>query len=178
MKMPDHLPTLLHLASDNGLRAAACDLINGDREAGVLLEPLLDANDLTDVAVGAIDLLLAEIDWRSHWVAYGTPQVIAAKRIRIAASLTGLLLPPVVIDYDRRYALVPDDGGYLPHADEILRLLREAEQRLRAYLAEHDRGEWVDANAVAGAVADIHDSARMLNALLAVGGIESYMDRV
>jgi hypothetical protein len=175
--IPDHLPTLLTLAADSGgLTISACELITSTSEAGLLDSPLREARDLTATTVAATYLLVAEIDWRSIRVMNGLPQIKAAKRVRIAAALVGLLLPPVRRDEDARYALVPDADGYLPTADEVLTGLHQAAQRVETYLDEHTLGEWVDPSALAGAVADVHDAARMLVALLECGGSVSLMD--
>ena len=74
---PDQMPTLLDLAAENDPDPSICDLATDTAtdtsEAGTLNGPARDATDLTEVAVTAIDLLLAEVDWRGIHVLNVTP---------------------------------------------------------------------------------------------------------
>lgn len=170
----DPLTLLFHLAADSDLGMAASDAIHSPAEAGILDTPLRDAGDLTSVQVAALDLLLHETAMRTLRPNFDANR--AMRRVRVAAAITGVLMPPVQTDSDGRYAATLDIDGNLPTVDDYLPDLRQAEQRLAAYRADHDRGEWVDPNAVAGAVADLHDTTRTLVAVMEVGGKPSLVE--
>lgn len=168
--------TLFHLAVECDLGLAASDIIRTRRQAGLLHGPLRDSFDVSDIAVTATSLLLKEVQRRSLRVWDAMPQAVAAERVRICAGLAGLHLPPVRIDSQGRFAVTLDHNGNLPCTDWlVMRLNREAE-RARNYLDSIDTGEWVDPNALAGAVADIHDTALMIVTVLAVGGPLAQME--
>ena len=163
----DPLTQLLDLAHDLGHELCVGCLATDLREAGALTDPLRDSGDLSPLATAACELLLTETAISSPTGAdlddSTGPSLI---RLRVAARLTGLLLPPALIDVYSRYAIELGPDGVLPDVTEFEPLLRAAVGRLQAYLDEHDTGGWVDPNAVAGAVADIHDAARALEALI------------
>jgi len=163
----DPIELLLDLAADHGLELCAHCLAENTEEAGELQGPLDDAGDLTGVEIAACELLLRVAFISRVLVARGhLGQHQLALRIRVAARITSLLIPPVMWDHEGRYVLAADADGYLPHAEGAELGLSRAEDRLRDYVREHDAGEWVDPHAVAGAVADLHDAARLLHALL------------
>jgi hypothetical protein len=68
------------------------------------------------------------------------------------------VLPPVLGDVFGRFTFTLDDAGHLPRRTDLLWVVAEHTKAAAAYLGEHDAGDWVDPNAVAGAVADICDS--------------------
>jgi hypothetical protein len=75
------------------------------------------------------------------------------------ARIASLLLPPVMDDWDDRWTLTPEDD--LAGAEYLWVMIDRLADRVAAYLAEHDEGDWTDPNSLAGAAADLHDCARL-----------------
>jgi hypothetical protein len=137
-----------------------CCVYNRTGQAGTLAAPPRDSGDLDGYAATACDLLLQDAHLGDMYVYNGefTPAQVAT-RLRVMAYVASVLVPPAVEDYDRRFTLEVDEDGYLPPLDDLTWTLTLAVTELRSYLADYDAGPWVDPNAVAGAVVDLHDAA-------------------
>lgn len=138
-----------------------CLLLQEPAEAGTedKLLPAHELGDLSSEAPGGLDLLLGMADTRQLLVLQGADVDVVARRIRLAARLVGMLLPAALQDVHDRFTVTLDDVGLLPDpgcADLLLCLVPMA---LRCCLCQRDAGAWVDPNAVADAVADVHDAA-------------------
>lgn len=129
-------------------------------QAGTLAAPPRDSGDLSQYASAACSVVLEEAYGRDFYLSQGllTPLAVAT-RMRMIAYVASTLLPAVVEDYDGCYTLVLRDDGVFAPLYTLNDALAFAVTRLTGYLAEHDAGAWVDPNAVAGAVVDIHDAA-------------------
>lgn len=68
----------------------------------------------------------------------------------------------MVTDYAGRYTLTLDEDGYLPDLGALEVRVTLAAISLRGYLTDHDNGQWIDPNALAGTVVDVHDAALAL----------------
>lgn len=156
----DLLDMIFDLADMAGRPQCFDCVYNRTGEAGTLDVPPRDSGDLDPYAVAACDLLLRDADLRSIYIETQTlTPALAVTRLRIVAYVASVLMPPVVEDYEGRYAVVPDEDGFLPDLDLLDLTLSIAVTRLRSYLSGYDSGQWVDPNAVAGAVVDVHDAA-------------------
>jgi hypothetical protein len=161
----DPLVQAARLAADYGLRLDPYALADSTAEAGTLRRPERSEHDLSRQGVAACDLLLRETARSAPLCGDGGPDLDAVLRLRMLARIVSMLLPPVVGDYAGRYSLRPGPSGYIPDAFDLDVEVRQHAARLAAYIAEHDAGEWVDPYAVAGAVADLHDTVRLMEAL-------------
>ena len=78
------------------------------------------------------------------------------------------MLPAQIIDHQDRYTITVNQDGSLPHPWAMQTILDRHLRDLVQYLREHDAGQYVDINALAGEVANVHDAALMLEAALAL----------
>jgi hypothetical protein len=162
----DPIVIALDLARAAGVEVCIDCLAASTDQAGTLPRPPRDSGVLTTSQAAAIDTVLNQDSWRWVYDVHGVCSPgVAVKRLRMVAWLASRVLPPVVVDYDGRYALGLGEDGAWPSVEAEERALRHELETLRAYLREHDSGSWVDPNAVAGALADVHDGARLLEAL-------------
>ena len=138
-------------------------------QAGTLATPPRDSGILSDQDAYVIDAVLRQFDWLSHYeIEDVCSRYQGCRRVQLVAAVAAHLLPPVVWDYEGRYSVTISDDGFLPFLQDVERTLHAHVARLREYLMDHDAGAWVDPNAVAGEVANVHDAARMLCVLLEV----------
>lgn len=164
---PDPLDIALCIAARRGLDLCLNCLAVSTEEAGVLDAPLRDSGDLDSDDVAILDTLLREyrlgddLCYTGQWTA-----MQAVVRLRIVARIASLVLPPCVHDYEGRFAVVLDEDGHLPNLIDAQNTLSLHVRRLEGYLAEHDSGEWIDPNVIAGQVANVHDAARAAEVLL------------
>lgn len=162
------LNQLLQLAADAGRPLCLCCLIESTDQAGSYERAPSDEDgrDLSSVQVAAVELLLREASMRRIRVLDGLDHDGAARRVRVAAQITSQLLPPTTVDLQGRFAVTLDDDGHLPEPADLEYQLEAAVSALRYYVDEHDQGRWVSPDEVSGAVADLHDSARVLTTVL------------
>lgn len=124
---------LQHLAADPG-PAGVPDLLPHD------------GTELTSVGAAACELLATETLFAAETSARTDRPWADAARLRLLARLTGLLLPDVQA---RNVPATPCDVRI------ALLLARAPATALLEQLGEHDRGEWVDPQVLAGLVADL-----------------------
>jgi hypothetical protein len=161
----DPLTVLLDLLADHGVDLDPDVLQANTSPAGHLPRPLRDSGDLTACQIGACERLLDAVHLRRYLLGRGHGAATGLTYLMACARATGLLLPPAMADWAGRYQLVPDADGHLPHLQDLEDDLARAADTLTGYLREHDADQWVDPNAVAGAVADVLDAARVVLAL-------------
>jgi hypothetical protein len=156
----DNLDAAIDLAADLGLEFCPGCLAADMSPSGAATEPPCDSGDLEPVAVAMLELLLGEVAYmnRVHAVSGNDHLEATASRVAALARLTLAVLPPVLGDAFGRFTLTLDDAGHLPSRIDLLWVVAQHTTAAAAYLGEHDAGEWVDPNGVAGAVADICDS--------------------
>lgn len=106
-------------------------------------------DDLTPLAATALSVLLAEVDAWS-W-APEEQRRRCSPRVLVTCRMALTVLPAPLDHLHGEYALVTPEG-WVNH----VRVLDAAEQ-LREVVAEHDRGDWVEAVRAAGCVADVFD---------------------
>lgn len=174
----DPITLALAFATRRGLDVCLDCLAVNTEQAGVLDAPPRDSGDLASAAAAMIDTLLHEhrlgryLTYTGEW----TP-LQAAMRLRIVAKIASLVLPPCVYDNERRFAVALDDeDGHLPNVMGAQIDVERLVMRLERYLAEHDAGEWIDPNALAGEVANVHAAARVIEVLLALTGSPDEVD--
>jgi hypothetical protein len=156
----DNLDAAIELAADLGLEFCPGCLAGDLTPAGAATEPPCDSGDLEPVAAAMLELLLGEVGHmdRVHAVHGNDLLETTASRVAALARLTLAVLPPVLGDVFGRFTLTLDNDGHLPRRTDLLWIVAQHTKVAAAYLGEHDAGDWVDPNAVAGAVADICDS--------------------
>jgi hypothetical protein len=174
---PDPIDIAFAIAARRGLDLCLDCLAVSTDEAGVLDAPPRDSGDLDSDDVAMIDTLLREhrlgrsLTNSGDWTA-----MQAATRLRVVARIASLVLPPCVYDYEDRFAVRLDEDGHLPDVtgaqNDVLGYL----MRVEDYLAEHDSGQWIDPNALAGEVANVHDAVRMVETLLDLTGTHDTAD--
>jgi hypothetical protein len=131
--------------------------------AGTFDQPIRLAGELSPHQVALIDLLLNDIGLCEVLVVTGQVAAgVAAVRLRGLAKLVVTVMPAVVEDLVGRFGVLLNDDDAVPSLYGYERAVTLAAQALRGYLHDHDRGEWVDPYAMAGAVADLHDALRDL----------------
>ena len=159
------LDQLLTLAAEAGKEQCLSCLVRRPEDAGQIDTPPRDSGDLLDTpsGVAAVELLLAEV--KQVHSADGPSPSVGVVRIRLAAYLASLQLPPAVSCEQDSYAYLEEHNEVLP-GFESLEALEYLEPRLEAALrgltlalASHDQGVWVDPNGVASYVVDVHDAA-------------------
>ena len=161
----DTLDMIFDLAADAGVPQCLCCVMKRTGQAGTLDGAPRDSGDLLDMpaTVAAAQLVFTEAQDRGTFVYTGElSAAVAVKRLRMVAYVASRIMPPVIYDYDARYALQPLSDGFLPIREELDSTLSRTVTAMAAYLASHDDGDWIDPNALAGAVTDLHDAAHML----------------
>lgn len=156
----DLIDTIFDLADLAGKPQCIGCVYDRTGQAGTLDALPRDSGDLDPYAAAACDVLVRDADSRDTYLYTGMlTEARVATRLRIVAYVASVLVPPVVEDYDRRYTLDTDEDGWLPSLGTLEWAVSAAVIQLRCYLAEHDAGQWVDPNAIAGAVVNLHDAA-------------------
>lgn len=156
----DLLDLIFDLAQMAGKPQCFHCVYNRTGQAGTLAAPPRDSGDLNEYGSTACRIVLEEAGRREfhRYMGVLTPLAVAT-RMRMIACVASTLVPAVVEDYDGRYALGLWDDGVLAPLCTLDDALSFAVTRLTTYLTELGAGDWVDPNAVAGAVVDVHDAA-------------------
>lgn len=166
----DPLHITLVIADRRGINLCLDCLEASTDEAGILDARPHDAGVLSSEDAALVDSVLRQERLiRARIYSGECDAVTAATTLRVTAQLASLVLPSVV-DHEKRYAVILDEEGAFPHPLELVNLVSFHAMRLQDYLTEHDSGEWVDPNAVAGELANVCDAARMLETVLALTG--------
>ena len=167
----DPISISLAIAAERDLNPCLHCLATSTEQAGVLDAPRRDSGDLDAHDVAAVQALLREhrlgisMTYDGGWT-----KAQAATRLRIVARIASLVLPPTVYDYEGWFAVELDDAGYWPSIIGATNTLELHVMRVEKYLGEVQGGEWVDPNALAGEVANVHDAARAVEVLLDLAG--------
>lgn len=159
------LDQLLALAAEAGKAQCLTCLLRRPEDAGQIDVQPRDSGDLLDMPLGvaAAELLLTEAAHVNS--AHGPSPSAGVIRIRLAAYLASLQLPPAVSCEQDSYAYLEEHSEVLPgfkslEALEFLELRLQAALRgLTLAVDAHDQGVWVDPHGVAALVVDIHDAA-------------------
>lgn len=172
-KTYDVLNMILGLASEAGVQIDPDDVFNSSREAGTITAAHRDCPDMTPWAPAACDLVIKESRFKPIYLAqYGASPYEIACRMRMCAYVASTIMPTTLIDVFGRYSLGIDEDGEVPKAEHIEHWLDQAVEVLAGYLAEYDSSGWIDPHVLAGAVADVHDAARMSMAAHEIGGTD------
>ena len=170
MTVHDPLEALFAIAHDAGVLTCPRDLLaQVQREASTfavpnvdLTHPELDRADLSVRDASVYDLVLV----LGRPTAWDTDAAMhpesGALRLLYACRLALQLLPEVVGDVFGRFVLELVDDVQAPRVEHLEHEVSRALSALRGCLHEHDRDEWVDPVALAGALADVHDAVRLV----------------
>ena len=154
---PMHL--LLELTDNVGHELCLQCLSLNTQPAGTLTSAARDSGSLTPEAAAACELLACEL--RSgflHRADGGLDHRQILRRVLVFCRATLVLLPPVLSDWDGRFALTFGADDAAPPQPALYDMVCHAyADRLSAHLQEYDRDDWVDPNVIAGDVANVLD---------------------
>ena len=168
----DPLAAIVTLAARHGLTPSVLALVDGRTQAGTLMAPPRDSSDLIADEIVAAKTVVSQFAWLSTYRSNGTCCFPTAyRRLQMVAAVALLVLPGVVWDYEGRFSVTLDDKGFLPEAPAVEARVIFHVRRLEEYLKDSAAGEWVDPNALAGEVANVHDAARMLVTVMEIDGL-------
>lgn len=131
-------------------------------EAGTITAPLRDSGDFDVTSAAMLDCVLREAQARRWLVDSSERPEMWTARLLYGCRLGLKMLPPVLIDLFDRFVLELDEDGQPPHVAGLENDVSRAVDRLQQYLAASDAGDWTCSNVMAGALADIHDSVRLV----------------
>ena len=156
----DPFVLVLAMAHRKGMDLCVHCLVDSRDEAGTLDARAPPGAGISPMDAALIDTLLHQAQILPLYLREQfCDEQTAICRLRIVAKIAYLLLPAQITDHEDRYTLTLSDDGSLPHPWAVQTILDRHLRDLTQYLGEHDAGEWVDINALAGEVANVHDAA-------------------